>query len=73
MAEPLYALRDLTLSLPDLTRKPLLGAAPRIDILKGITLDIARGEVIGIIGGSGSGNPRWGARWSACWSQPGVG
>jgi peptide/nickel transport system ATP-binding protein len=55
MAEPLYALRDLCLSLPDLARKPMIGTAPRIEILKGITLDIPKGEVIGIVGGSGSG------------------
>jgi ABC-type glutathione transport system ATPase component len=55
MAEPLIRVRDLHLSLPDMTRKPLLGAAPRIDILKGISFDVARGEVLGIVGGSGSG------------------
>jgi len=55
MAEPLIRVRDLHLSLPDLTRKPLLGAAPRIEILKGLSFDIARGEVLGIVGGSGSG------------------
>ena len=36
MAEALYALTDLRLSLPDMTRKPLLGPAPRIEILKGL-------------------------------------
>jgi ABC-type glutathione transport system ATPase component len=55
MVEPLYRIRDLHLSLPDLTRKPLLGAAPRIDILKGLSFDIAKGQVLGIVGGSGSG------------------
>ncbi|MCA3440310.1 MAG: ABC transporter ATP-binding protein, partial [Rhodobacter sp.] len=33
----LYQVRDLRLSLPDLGRKPLLGAAPRIEILRGLS------------------------------------
>ena len=52
---PLYAVENLMLSLPDLTRKPLLGAAPRIEILKGLSFTIAKGDVVGIVGGSGSG------------------
>lgn len=56
MAEPmLYQVRDLWLSLPDMTAKPLFGAAPRIEILKGLTFDIPKGEVLGIVGASGSG------------------
>jgi peptide/nickel transport system ATP-binding protein len=51
----MYQVRDLHLSLPDMTRKPLLGGAPRIEILKGMTFDLPKGEVIGIVGGSGSG------------------
>ena len=54
MAE-LYRVEDLLLSLPDLNRKPVLGAAPRIDILKGISFALGRGEVLGVVGGSGSG------------------
>ncbi|MHA3915170.1 ABC transporter ATP-binding protein [Halovulum sp. GXIMD14793] len=52
---PLYQISDLRLSFPDMARKPLLGAAPEIEILKGLTFDIGRGEVLGIVGGSGSG------------------
>jgi len=51
----IYKIRDLQLSLPDMTRKPLLGPAPRIDILKGLTFDVPKGAVLGIVGGSGSG------------------
>ena len=51
----LYQITDLRLSLPDMTRKPLLGPAPRIEILKGLTFCIAKGQVLGIVGGSGSG------------------
>lgn len=51
----MFEVRDLHLSLPDMTRKPLLGAAPRIEILKGITFDLPQGAVMGIVGGSGSG------------------
>lgn len=54
MAE-LYQIDNLQLSLPDMTRKPLLGAAPRIDILKGISFSLPKGEILGIVGGSGSG------------------
>ena len=51
----LYTVTNLHLSLPDLTRKPLLGAAPRINILKGLTFSLPKGEILGIVGGSGSG------------------
>lgn len=51
----MYEIRDLHLSLPDMTRKPLFGAAPRIEILKGLTFDVPEGAVLGIVGGSGSG------------------
>jgi ABC-type oligopeptide transport system ATPase subunit len=51
----LYAIENLRLSLADMTAKPLLGAAPRIEILKGLSFTIPKGAVIGIVGGSGSG------------------
>jgi len=51
----LYQIENMSLSLPDLTRKPLLGAAPRLEILKGLTFSIPKGEILGIVGGSGSG------------------
>ena len=46
---------DLRLSLPDFGRKPPFGRPPRIDILNGIDLRLARGEALGIVGESGSG------------------
>lgn len=51
----LYRVENLHLSMPDMTRKPLFGQAPRIEILKGMTFDIPKGQVLGIVGGSGSG------------------
>jgi ABC-type oligopeptide transport system ATPase subunit len=51
----LYTVENLRLSLADMTRKPLLGAAPRLEILKGLSFAIPKGEILGIVGGSGSG------------------
>ncbi len=51
----LYEVAGLQLSLADMTRKPLLGAAPRLEILKGLNFTIPKGSVLGIVGGSGSG------------------
>ena len=47
MAEPILSLTDVRLSLE--------GNAGRVDILKGITLEVARGETVGLVGPSGSG------------------
>ena len=55
MADPLFQIDDLHLSLPDLNAKPLFGPAPQIHILKGLSLTLPRGEVTGIVGESGSG------------------
>jgi peptide/nickel transport system ATP-binding protein len=51
----LYEVEGLHLSMPDMTRKPLLGPAPRLQILKGIDFSVPRGSILGIVGGSGSG------------------
>lgn len=55
MADTLFHIEDLHLSLPDLSRKPLLGRAPSIHILKGISFDMPQGAITGIVGESGSG------------------
>ena len=47
MTETILSLRDAELSLA--------GNAGRVDILKGITLDVARGSSLGLVGPSGSG------------------
>jgi peptide/nickel transport system ATP-binding protein len=51
----LYEVRDLRLSLPDMARTPLFGAAPGVEILKGLSFTIPKGAVVAIVGGSGSG------------------
>jgi len=47
MSDPVLSLYDASLSLN--------GNAGRVDILRGISLDVARGETLGLIGPSGSG------------------
>lgn len=47
MSDPVLSLNNAALSLD--------GNAGRVDILHGITLDIARGETVGLVGPSGSG------------------
>ncbi|MDX3893979.1 dipeptide/oligopeptide/nickel ABC transporter ATP-binding protein [Pusillimonas sp.] len=55
MTEPLFHISDLSLALPDMARKPLLGRAPRIEILKQVSFELAQGAITGIVGESGSG------------------
>lgn len=55
MSELLFQVKNLHLALPDLSRKPLLGPAPRIQILKDISLNLTKGAITGIVGESGSG------------------
>ncbi|MDF1609476.1 ATP-binding cassette domain-containing protein [Hoeflea sp. YIM 152468] len=51
----LVSAKALDVALPDMAAKPVFGRAPLIRIINGIDLDIARGSVLGIVGGSGSG------------------
>jgi ABC-type oligopeptide transport system ATPase subunit len=51
----LIEVEDLRLSLPDMTRKRLFAAAPRIEILKGLSFAIEESSFFGIVGESGSG------------------
>ncbi|KIC48658.1 peptide ABC transporter ATPase [Tateyamaria sp. ANG-S1] len=53
--DTMYEIRNLRLSFPDMAHKPLFGAPPQIEILKGLSFDIPKGVVLGIVGGSGSG------------------
>jgi dipeptide transport system ATP-binding protein len=55
VSELIYQIKNLIVSYPDLSRKPLLGTAPRVNVLNGLSFDIPKGDVLGIVGGSGSG------------------
>ena len=55
MSEPLFKVRGLEVALPDMARKPLIGKAPMVEILKGLDFDLPRRSVTGIVGESGSG------------------
>ncbi|MCA3575405.1 MAG: ABC transporter ATP-binding protein [Aestuariivirga sp.] len=47
--------RNIALDVPDMSRVVLLGRRPKLRILNGVSLVIARGEALGIVGESGSG------------------
>jgi len=55
MAEPLFRVSGLKVALPDMTRKPVIGRAPLVHILKGLDFELPRHQVTGIVGESGSG------------------
>lgn len=55
MTDTLLEAINLSLSLPDYSRKPAFGAPPRVDILHGVDVSLAAGDTLGIVGESGSG------------------
>ncbi|MEW9807579.1 ATP-binding cassette domain-containing protein [Mesorhizobium sp. ZMM04-5] len=55
MADALFKVSGLKVALPDMTRKPLVGSAPLVEILKGLDFELPRRTVTGIVGESGSG------------------
>jgi ABC-type oligopeptide transport system ATPase subunit len=55
MADDLFTVENLHLSLPDMAKKPLFGLAPRIEILNDISFTLEEGAITGIVGESGSG------------------
>ncbi len=55
MTEPLFSVENLCVALPDPKRRSLLGLHPMVEILHGLSFDVAEGQVLGIVGESGSG------------------
>ena len=55
MSETIYEIQNLQLSYKDMANKRIFKAAPEVEVLKGLTFNIAKGGVVGIVGGSGSG------------------
>ncbi|WP_395109904.1 dipeptide/oligopeptide/nickel ABC transporter permease/ATP-binding protein [Actinomadura sp. SCN-SB] len=48
VADPLLSVRDLTVSFPQ-------PGAGRVTVVQGVSLDVGRGEILGLVGESGSG------------------
>ncbi len=48
VAEPLFKVSGLKVALPDMTRKPLVGRAPLVEILKGLDFELPRRTVTGV-------------------------
>ena len=47
--------KNLRVALPDRSRKPVFGKPPLVEIIKGIDLQVSKGECVGVVGESGSG------------------
>ncbi len=50
-----FDVRDLRVAFPDTTSKRLLRPAPMVEVLHAVSLQVLRGDAIGIVGESGSG------------------
>jgi len=50
-----FDVTDLRVSFPDFTRKRPFRRPPLVEVLHGVSLEVARGDAIGIVGESGSG------------------
>lgn len=55
MPDMLFEVDNVCVALPDMSRKPLFGSAPRIQILRDISFQLPKGAIVGIVGESGSG------------------
>jgi len=55
MADLLFEVDNVCVALPDMSRKPLFGTAPRIQILQDISFQLPKGAIVGTVGESGSG------------------
>ena len=55
MSETIYEIQNLHLSYKDMANKRIFKAAPEVEVLKGLTFNIAKEGVVRIVGGSGSG------------------
>ena len=55
MSETMYEIQNLHLSFKDMANKRIFQPAPVVEVLKGLSFNIAKGGVVGIVGGSGSG------------------
>ena len=55
MADMLFKVKQLSLSLPNLNAKSIFGGAPLINILNGLDFSIEKGCITGVVGESGSG------------------
>ena len=66
MSETIYEIRDLHLSFKDMVHKSIFKPAPEIEFLKGLSFDIAKGDVVGLLEDPDLENQLLVGLWSAC-------